>query len=83
MRWFTDLFPFVPPQVLALAYALVILWILVRWGDVIFISYALWLFWHQHAVDAVCYVLVAFFFGAMKAGYMYAARCQGYRGPWV
>lgn len=46
LHWATTLLPFVPPHVLVLAYALVILWVLFRWGPLIFMGYPLWYFWH-------------------------------------
>ena len=83
MVWLTSLFPFIPPHMLMLVCGLVVLWVLFRWGDAIFTVAALWMFWQQQYVDAVCYFIIAMFFAWAKAWNMLFDRAAGYRGPWV
>ena len=68
MHWATTLFPFIPPHVIVLAFALVLIWFLFRWGDALFVGYALWVFWQGHRDQAICYFLIAMWIGWVKAG---------------
>lgn len=83
MSWFASLFPFLPPHVLALVSVLLLVFILVRWGDLIFAGYALWTWWSGAQVDAVCLLALAIFLAWLKACAMFGARLAGYRGPSV
>lgn len=83
MSWFASLFPFVPPHVLALVGVSLLVFILFRWGDLIFAGYALWTWCIGEQVDAVCLLVLAIFFGWLKACAMVGVRLAGYRGPWV
>lgn len=83
MHWFTDLFPFIPPHVAVLAFALLFIWFLFRWGDCLFAGYALWTFWQGHWDQAILYFLIAMWIGGVKAGVLLLERARGYRGPWV
>lgn len=78
-----SLFPFIPPHVFVLAYALVLIWVVFRWGPIIFMGYALWNFWFQHLDLTIYYFIAAMFVGWVKACVMFLARCAGYRGPWL
>lgn len=83
MSWFASLFAFVPPHVLALVGVLSLVVILARWGDLIFLAYALWTYWNGQQIDAVCYLVIALWIGWLKACWMLGVRLCGYRAPWV
>jgi hypothetical protein len=79
----TSVFPFIPPHVFMLAAVLVVLWVLFRWGPLIFLGFALWYFWHQELAVTVYCVIAACLIEWVKRLVMLFERAAGYVGPWV
>ncbi len=73
----------VPHHVVTLGCVQLILWVLLRWGDLLFLGYGLWYFWKQQWDIAIFCVIAALVMALFKAAWMGGARIAGYRGPWV
>lgn len=60
-----------------------VLWLTMRWGQLIFLGYALWYACTgQWFFAGTCFVFMCLI-GAIKAPAMFVARQQGYRGSWL
>jgi hypothetical protein len=72
-----------PPHLVTLGCVLLVVWVLMRWGDLILLGYGFWYFCkHQWDVATFC-LIAALFVGLLKGAWMGGARIAGYRGPWV
>ncbi len=73
----------IPDHVVMLIVALIVWWVLFRWGSLICTGYALWYFCSEQWGYAVLAFIFACFIEAVKAPTMFLTRRQGYRGPWI
>lgn len=73
----------IPDHVITLIIVLVALWILFRWGGLIFTLGAFYHFWNAQWGIAIACILIATYIELVKAGCMVIERAKGCRGPWV
>lgn len=74
----------IPEHVLTVCAVLAVGYVLVRWGELIFLGYAIYHFWTEQWTYAVLALVYLFFFSFVKAVVMGLSRWTGvYNGKWI
>lgn len=70
-------------NLILLAWILFIGWVVFRFGDVICLGFAVYLFCNGQWLLAGFYFVLMNIIAGIKAGVMLFERRAGYRGPWI
>lgn len=74
----------IPDHVVTICVALIALYVVVRWGDFIFLGHTIYFFWTEQWTYAGLALVYFFFFSFVKAVVMGLSRWTGiYNGKWI